>query len=294
MNRTLVVGALLAGSVAANLYQWRTRGSGAKAAGAGAAAPAAPSASESPQVITRTRTEPKPVARDGKALPTMAATCPGQLAAVTKELAETQQKLEERLTFAEKFERSSPAPEAEERVRAAVDKVFASAPKGYGYTAECRGEVCQVDVTAPDKGDWDWSEALQREAYHAIGAGHAMYGGKPGQDPITKEPIMLHKTLVQLQDTAAADGLAILAAAYQTFSTGEARNRCTAADPTRGYLVVALHLDSTDRRITYDAGGTLPATALGRCLLAALDATLAATPIPERVRGAVLYQTLEI
>ncbi len=224
----------------------------------------------------------------------MAATCEGQLVALSEKLAGAEQKLEERLTFDEKFERSPPAPEAEARLTPMVAKVFEKAPDGYSFDVECRGEICSVVVTAPEKGDFDWSMAIQQEVFNKEGRGHAMYGGTPSHDPVTKAALLVSKTQVQLNGSDTADGIPVLQALVTQLRQSGAVARCAAVDTTPGYLSLQLWLDGEAGAITYEVGGTLASTAGGRCVLAALDQALAATTIPPRTRTAVLYHTIEL
>jgi len=99
---------------------------------------------------------------------------------------------------------------------------------------------------------------------------------------------------LELVGIEVADGLAVLSSVHQRFEASGARARCRAVDPSRGYLVLALRLDNVARTIRYDAGGSLPVTPVGRCLLAAIDEAIAETAIPASVRGALMYQTMEI
>ncbi|MBZ0237924.1 MAG: hypothetical protein K8M05_36760, partial [Deltaproteobacteria bacterium] len=207
-------------------------------------------------------------------------------------LAKAEAKLEARLDFEEKFDRSPPSPEAEAKLSPLVAKVFEQAPPGYSYEVECRGEICDVTITAPEKGDFEWSMKLQEDVYHSEGEGHAMYGSRPSHDPVTKEALRVSRTLVQLNGAGTADGMPVLQAVVEQLRTSGAAARC--ADGTPGYLSLQLWLSGDPSKITYEVGGTLASSSSGRCVLAALDQLIAAAAVPPRTRSAVLHHTLEL
>jgi hypothetical protein len=283
----LVLGAMLAGSVAANVYQWRHRGGGTTSPPAGD-----PRAAEAATAVVRT--EPADAApRPRGAPPPMASTCEGQLTTLGDKLAKAEASLEERLTFEEKFDRSPPSPDAEARLTPLVATIFEKAPDGYSFDVSCRGEICDVTITEPEKGDFAWDQRLQQEVYHAESRGHVMYAGKPSHDPITKEALMVRRSLVRLNGADTADGMPVLQGIVEHVRASGAAKRC-AADGTRGYLTLQLWLDGEAGTITYEVGGTLASSASGQCVLHAVDQAIAAATIPPRARGAVLYHTVQL
>jgi hypothetical protein len=209
----------------------------------------------------------------------MAATCQGQLVSLSDQLAAAEQKLEARLTMDEQFKRSPPTPDEAAKLEPLVAKIFEKAPDGYSFDIECRGEVCNVVVTEPDGGDFDWSMPIQQEVFH---------------DPVTKAALMVRKTQVLLNGSDTADGIPVLQALIAQLKETGAAARCAAQDAAPGYISLQLWLDGEAGKITYEVGGTLASSAGGRCVLAALDQAIAATTIPPRTRTAVLYHTIEM
>lgn len=292
----LVLGAVLAASVAANVYQWQQRTSATADDGAttatgpgGSGPPSTPGARVADNGSAGTGA---PVKRPEGAPPPLAATCVGQLADLGDRLARAEAKLEARLSFEEKFERSPPAPESEARLSPLVAKVFEKAPPGYSFEIECRGEICDVSITEPEKGDFEWSMKLQQDVYHSEGEGHAMFGSRPSHDPVTKEALRVSRTLVQLNGAGTADGMPVLQALVEQLRNSGAATRC--ADGARGYLSLQLWLSGDPAKITYEVGGTLASSSSGRCVLATLDQLIATATIPPRTRTAVLHHVIEL
>jgi hypothetical protein len=242
---------------------------------------------------TRTETKTETKTRREGAPPPLAATCEGQLAALGDQLAKAEAKVEEHLSFDEKFERSPASPDGEAKLTPLVAKVFEKAPDGYSFDVECHGEICNVVVTQPERGDFDWSKAIQSDVYSKVGQGHAMYAGTPSHDPVTKDALLVFKTQVQLNGEDTADGMPVLQAVAEQLRASGAATRC-AADGAHGYLSLQLWLNGEPRTITYEVGGTLVSSAAGRCVLSALDSIIAGATIPPRSRSAVLYHTVEL
>ncbi|HUQ08335.1 MAG TPA: hypothetical protein VM261_37850 [Kofleriaceae bacterium] len=290
----LVLVATLAGSAALNVYQWRHRSPPeGDAAAAGKATTAAPAASATSASSAATAAKRDAVKRPAGAPPPLAATCEGQLAHLGERLAAAETKLEDRLTFDEIFERSSPTPDAEARLTPLVAKVFEKAPDGYSFDVECHGEICNVTVTEPEHGDFEWGLKLQEDVYHSEGEGHAMYGKKPSHDPVTKAALLVTKTQVKLNGADTADGMPVLQSIVEQLRASGAIAQC-AAGGTRGYLTLQLWLAGDPSTITYEVGGTLASASAGQCVLRALDGVIAAATIPPRTRAAVLHHTVEL
>lgn len=292
MARPLVVvlAAVAAGSIAMNLYQLRHPGTVGREGEKAGTGTGTGTSTGSAAVSTKARTA---VPRPKGAPPPLAATCEGQLAALGEQLAKAEAKVEEHLSFDEKFERSPPSPDAEAKLTPLVAKVFEKAPDGYSFDVECHGEICNVVVTAPEKGDFDWWMPLQQDVYWKEGEGHSMTGGKPTHDPVTKAALLVTKTTVQLNGAGTADGMPVLQAVVDQLRATGAAKRC-AADGSRGYLSLQLWLSGDPRAISYEVGGTLVSTPAGQCVLGALDQVIAGATIPPLSRTAVLHHTLEL
>lgn len=170
--------------------------------------------------------------------------------------------------------------------------MFEKAPPGYSFEIECRGEICDVSITEPEKGDFEWSMKLQQDVYHSEGEGHAMYGSRPSHDPVTKEALRVSRTMVQLNGAGTADGMPVLRALVEQLRSSGAATRC--AGGARGYLSLQLWLAGDPSKITYEVGGTAASSSSGRCVLATLDQLIAAATIPPRTRTAVLHHTIEL
>lgn len=89
------------------------------------------------------------------------------------------------------------------------------------------------------------------------------------------------------------NGGEILDAVIAHLESSGAIASCAAQDPTEGFLSLRLDLDPDDRAITYAAGGTIAAAPVGRCLLVALERSIAATVVPDNARSSALYHTIE-
>ncbi|MCB9559400.1 MAG: hypothetical protein H6708_03205 [Kofleriaceae bacterium] len=292
---SLALAILLASSVAANVYllvRTPRRGtpptspSTAVTGRPAAAAPASPTAAAAPATAR---------ARPPIAASTDPATCPQQLAALSDRLGEVEAKLADRLSNEERFDLASSSPDAEARVADYFAAAFRDAPASVTYDVECHGTVCRLEVVQPERGvDFDWHERLRGEGGLALFRGTSMHSPEPGQDPVSKEPLLTFRSYYRLAGEQDVSGIAVLQDLYGRFLAADATAACKAAHPQPGYLSLRLQLDPAGPDINVLVGGTLATAPGGQCLRAALDAAIDATTIPAHAMGAVLYQTLEL
>ena len=287
----LVAGAVLGATVV--FLFWALTRTACDGAPPPAAAPAAPRPAGEVHPTRPAGVAPSPAA--GTVAADLSASCPTQLAAMTDRLAAAERKLEDRLNLDEKFERGGAgATDQEDALRAGLDKLFAEAPDGYSHQVECRGSVCKIEVVQPERGpEFEWNMRIQQELLHDVTEGYMMTSGTPSHDLVSKDALMSRLIYAEMNDADTVNGLDTLEAVLAALAASGAAASCAASDPTEGFLSLRLDLDPTDRVVTYAAGGTVASAAVGRCLLAALEDAIAATPVPPNARSAALYHTIE-
>lgn len=294
MNRLgWILGGLLVASLLLNLELWhrghevdrarthdphhtagvaRRAGSGARAAGAARVAPPARSAGASFREQT----------------------CPDQLRDLGQRLADAEQQLDRYLPPDKRFEKGAPSPALESKMQRALAQILDGAPEGWNHNLECRADVCRLDMVERDGSDeFDWMARIQRQRPDGVGA-MAFEASRPGQDPVTKEPLTSQAAYLRVQ-SGAQSGQAILADVIARLHGGGAVARCEVAHPeAEGYWSIRLDLSPETRRITLLEGGTLAATPVGSCLRAALDQIIDATNVPDAFTGAVTFDTVSL
>jgi hypothetical protein len=225
--------------------------------------------------------------------PELAGTCPQQLSALTDRLAASEQKLAERLDAQERWEQGG-APVVDEReLRAGLAHVFAGAPEGTSFELECRGSVCQIEVTERDGAPaFDWNAKIQEEFLHERAQGYMMTAGTPSYDMVTGEPLMTSRVFAEMNRAGTVAGHDVIDAALARFRDSGASRRCAALDGTPGFLNVRIDLEPAERRMVQSIGGDVAGAAVGRCLAEALAEALTATTVPANARAATRYVSI--
>lgn len=286
--RRVVVGLaiLLAVSLAVNLYQWRRRPS--------APFPPARDAASARSSVSVPATPPPAATSAPGAGGIVAKTCAAQLAALGTKLATVEAELDKSLRPHERFERSGPAPSREPAIREKLTKLFADAPTGWTWQVECRGDACKLEVIERERGtNYDWMAKVQSGALAGIVDGMMFRAGTPSQDPVSKEPLFSEEAYLALTDVGSVSGMEILQRILAAFRDDPQRAACAQGAP-EGFLSLQLELDPATRRVEVAAGGTLALTPVGTCLRGVLDAAIAREPVPEGVRSAVVYASVEL
>jgi len=220
--------------------------------------------------------------------------CPRQLAALADRLRDTEKDLQDRLRLGEKFEQSAPSPAVEAGLRPVLEKVLAGAPDGVSWDVECQGAVCKLAVTTRDGVEYDWHEKVQSRELRKVAGGMSFQAGRPGQDPVSKEPVAIHEAFLEVNDAHAASGMDLLDDLIRRMAASGAYAACSRRAAEPGYVALMLQLDPVQRSIAVHAGGTLASSPAGRCVVEAFERMAAATAMPEGVLGAVRYTTVEL
>jgi hypothetical protein len=151
----------------------------------------------------------------------------GAEAACRRELADLRVKLWAHLPLPEKFAAGAPSPEAEARVRPAVEAALAGL--SVDWSVECHGRVCHLQVVEASSADGDagrpddWMGALQAAgAVRALARGMSFTSPRPGTDPVSGKGTLVHDSWLELAaDGADAQaGLELLQALWQQFLDG--------------------------------------------------------------------------
>ena len=266
------IGCALIASVALNLWQWRRE----------------PAPADTRHVASHDAAVPAFGASS-----VLAGTCATQLADLGSRLAKADAELDRHLSPREAFDRSAPDPVREAPVHDALAKLLADAPKGWSWQLECRGATCKLDVVEHDGGDpYDWMAKMRDGALHDQVDGMGFMAAVPSQDPTTKEPLVTHTAFMQLVGVTTVSGTEILERIVARFHADLGRGVCPSDES--GFLSLQLGLDASARHVDVAAGGTLAVEPVGTCMLHDLDAAIAAEPIPDNARSAMVYDSVEL
>ncbi len=189
-----------------------------------------------------------------------------------RQLADTRAELEKYRPIHERFEHGQRSTVNEARVQTFLDKAFmvnASAAQR-PYAVECRDRICKVE---PTDHATDWILLIKNASkmqtpglfdFWSFGKGAAF---------------------LQLQDENVALGTQLVVRILAVLDESHAIADCQRANPASGQLLVKISLDTRARRLTVDAGGALAKQAGGICIQHALEAVIAATPIPDDLKS---------
>ena len=97
-----------------------------------------------------------------------------------------------------------------------------------------------------------------------------------------------------MADESAVSGMDVLGEILARFRTSGAIARCEAEHPAVGHWSVRLTLVPAHPTVQVAAGGTLAIEPVGSCLGAALNESIAATPVPQSFIGGVRFDTVNL
>ena len=269
MSKLVVVGGVLAVSIAANAYLLATRGREAKpeptAGSQGSSAVRAP---------TPAHVQPLVADDEGSASPTYAKLDRAQL---EKRLATVEARLAKLLPAEERFELAERSPDNEARVKPFLDKVFAAkAGEKASYEVECHERLCKLSVDeklAPDA----WMEPLQSDP-----DGHGMFAGMS---------FGRNGAFLELQEPTHTAGWKAAIKLMEALRGNKALAECKSQNPTPGEVSFSIGIDSKSHRFVVEASGPLAKQALGVCARRVIDDAIAAIALPP---NAVLAEPLPI
>lgn len=284
---TWIAVAALATSVLVNVWQLRGRRPGSPPAGA-ASAPSAPTPAPPPPAATAPA-RPIPVKADP-----ITAACPRQVATLAQRLEDAERKLEERLRPPERFDRETRTVEVEARIRPIIDKAFDGAPDAVTWDVECHGQVCRVQVVAREGVAFDWMAKLQDGRMRELAERMMFEAARPRQDPVSLEPLRAWDAYLDIVGVNVTSGFDVIDDLLARVEAAGVYEQCSRTDPTPGYLVLRFHVDADSRSINIEAGGTLATLPAGTCVVVALERAAAAVVMPPRVRGAMLFRTVQM
>jgi RNA polymerase sigma-70 factor (ECF subfamily) len=186
------------------------------------------------------------------------------------------------LDLAPAFQRAPPNPALARELGAEVRAMFgADVPPD--LTVECRGLYCRMAAPATAARDDLWRMPLRRDPAFAR--------------RIRLERAALAESYLLVVPAGWRRGRDLLEARLATLEQSSALDRCQARFPAeRGELSAQFEvpwpgeLDGEGRvgRISFQVGGSLQGTPLGRCVLAAIDTAVTGVPLPDGVTGSML------
>jgi hypothetical protein len=259
MSGRYVWGAVLAASLAANIYLFLTR----------RAAHANTSVEKHGSKRARSLTTiPLP---DFAPSPVVAT--PANYAAIDR--AELEQRLERaearinRLRSPEdKFADQARSPEIESRVKPYLDEVFATYQvKEPKYTFECHGRVCKVDSEV----DAEWTLPLQRTF--------------PGRSVFSSMSFGRDGTFIQLHEPDEIPSAYLFGVSLGALLASQ--KPCAFSKAPRGDLLVAVEFDAARRAVIGTVTGSLAAEPTGQCVKKILDETIAKAAVPPEMTASL-------
>jgi len=279
--------AALAGSVVANcVLLWLFLSASAAPSSTTAAKVARPVAETAPAAF------PMPAARERlspSATPGDAVGC----AAALRDARSRIERYEKKLPPSTRFEIADAGDGAQElRVRPEIDRVLGEC----AHTLECRGAICKVEIVEKSDGIWDWTKALQSDPSLQRLLGGAEYHGRtPAQDPVTGEELWRSDVYLVINDPDVTFGLDVVTLVWEDLERSGFVRACAERNAAaKGVLQLAIVLDQETHEITVVAGGTLPNTAVGTCLVAAVERAYAATTVPVHVTSVHWGRTITL
>ena len=276
MHLHLALGVALAASVAANVWLY-------EAVSAGRPVEARPVPTEAT----------RPVARGAiRSVTTPFAECIKGLSDTKAELARTQGDLESRIEAATRFAAAEREKALEERVTPAIERALARA-KGITGTVECRGDTCQVRVSADNRANAKaaWATFTTDPEIGEFADSFTMAAGEPVTDVVTgKGAFDVDYFITTKSTTDLTPRLEDLVARYRASSAAAA---CLAKSQDRGALEAKIALVADERTLSLAVGGSLAGTPIGKCLAAVLSTAVAAFEVPAGVTYGEVYATFE-
>jgi len=286
---SLLLAVLVAISVAVNIYLVR-RGS------AGLSAPPPTRDMASTTGIC------KPAGRSPKAdtyrttSPTVE--CPERLEQCADDLEVVAEELREFLPMPVHFERSTPNPKAEQRLRPDLDSMFdADKPE---IVFECRGEVCKIEMLWEERDDeGDWHRTMQTGALRGKICGQGFHSGTPATDQLARKAVRLN-TVYWKMCPPGVPGRPFAKQVWQSFLDSEGKARCIEKFPddeaTLDVRIDVATKDAGSSRIRLHIGGDLAVTDVGRCLSEVLEgqARAVSDQMPANVQPIVSYLHLRL
>jgi hypothetical protein len=275
MSKVVVVGGLLALSIAANAYLLLTRDR-------------EPPKPNEPARTTADKATVSPSRATAPALPDeQPSTASPEYAKLTraeleKRLAASEARLAKLLPVQERFELAERSSESEARVKPFLDKVFKVDGKTQkpAYEVECHARICKLTVDETIAGE-DWMQPLQTDS-----DGRGMFAGmRFGQGD----------TFLELEEPGRAAGQQAVIKLLVALRENKAVAECKKQHPTPGEVTFEISLDVRSHRFVAEASGSLANQALGVCVRRIVeDAIGAITLAPEATLGTPLPFTVQV
>ena len=205
--------------------------------------------------------------------------CESQLTAIENELRVIEGEIEARLTLDDKFDRGTPSPSNERRIREVFAKVFGDECSDDTCVVHCRGAICKIEIdnTAP---------GTPRDFVQRFGEGSSgMFGTKRHstrneRDAISGKRVQLSEITVELAGEPEVTGRQLLVDVSSAFLGSPEVASCKRRHPERGHVIYHLGVDIARARIVVREAGNLATKPIAKCLRTVLDSLVANRPVP--------------
>jgi hypothetical protein len=272
----VVVGGLLALSIAANAYLLLTRD---REAPKPTTAPTRTSVDNTTVLPSRTTAPALPDEQSSTRLPEYAKLTRAEL---EKRLAASEARLAKLLPIQERFDLAERSSESEGRVKPFLDKVFKVDDKTQKptYDVECHDRICKLTVDKALSPD-DWMKPLQSDP-----DGRGMFAAMMfGQGD----------TFLELEEPGRAAGQRAVGMLVRSLRENTAIAECKKQHVIPGDVTFAISIDSRSHRLVVDISGSLANQALGVCVRRVVeDAIAAITLAPEATLGKPFPFTVQV
>ncbi len=266
--------ALLATSVALNFYLGLSRGS----------------TTASVQSRSDSVASEQPTPRADTAPPFEA--CTRELSETRLALSLTKGALEQRIEAQSRFDAAEREAAIERRVGPAIERAIATMP-GLTGNLECRGDTCQVRVSAPsrEQAKQAWKTFTKDPDIASFADSFTMEAGEPVVDLVTGKGAFEVDFFITTK--SAVDLTPKLEALIAEFKDSAAMTECSAIGREPGVLEIKLALVPDEATLSLSVGGSLAGTAAGRCLVDRISALVNGFRIPPGVKHGQVYASFE-
>ncbi|MBA3819524.1 MAG: hypothetical protein H0X17_11575 [Deltaproteobacteria bacterium] len=218
--------------------------------------------------------------------------CTRELSETRLALSLTKGDLEQRIEAQSRFDGAEREAAVERRVQPAIERAIATM-SGLTGNLECRGDTCQVRVSAPTRehAKQAWKVFTADPDIASFADSFTMEAGEPVVDLATGKGAFEVDFFITTK--SATDLTPRLEALIAGFKDSSAMTECSAIGREPGVLEIKLALIPDEARLALSVGGSLAGTSVGRCLVERLSALVNGFSIPPGVTHGQVYASFE-